>query len=86
MNIISLKGVNTKLIEVIWTLTQRDVRRSSTYWAISQLGYIMLALGIYSYRAALFRLITPVNSKSFISSRIRINYPFNGTYCWIFTG
>ncbi|KAH0447853.1 hypothetical protein IEQ34_023314 [Dendrobium chrysotoxum] len=52
---------------------------------MSQLGYIMLALGIGSYRAAFFHLITHAYSKAFLmylltfDGYLRIHFPENSS-------
>nr|YP_010471770.1 NADH dehydrogenase subunit F [Nervilia aragoana]UVG41128.1 NADH dehydrogenase subunit F [Nervilia aragoana] len=66
MNIICLVGIITVLLGATLALAQRDIKRSLAYSTISQLGYIMLALGIGSYRAALFHLITHAYSKALL--------------------
>nr|YP_010725261.1 NADH dehydrogenase subunit F [Zephyra violiflora]WDW32474.1 NADH dehydrogenase subunit F [Zephyra violiflora] len=66
MNIISLIGVITVLLGATLALAQRDIKRSLAYSTMSQLGYIMLAPGIGSFRAALFHLITHAYSKALL--------------------
>nr|YP_009270591.1 NADH-plastoquinone oxidoreductase subunit 5 [Apostasia odorata]AIY61282.1 NADH-plastoquinone oxidoreductase subunit 5 [Apostasia odorata] len=66
MNIISLVGIITVLLGATLALAQRDIKRSLAYSTMSQLGYIILALGIGSYRAALFHLITHAYSKALL--------------------
>nr|UXO94234.1 NADH-plastoquinone oxidoreductase subunit 5 [Smilax riparia] len=66
MNFISLIGIITVLLGATLALAQRDIKRSLAYSTMSQLGYIMLALGIGSYRAALFHLITHAYSKALL--------------------
>nr|YP_010160973.1 NADH-plastoquinone oxidoreductase subunit 5 [Acanthochlamys bracteata]QRH18480.1 NADH-plastoquinone oxidoreductase subunit 5 [Acanthochlamys bracteata] len=66
MDLISLIGVITVLLGATLALAQRDIKRSLAYSTMSQLGYIMLALGIGSYRAALFHLITHAYSKALL--------------------
>nr|YP_010725175.1 NADH dehydrogenase subunit F [Xeronema callistemon]AEX96633.1 NADH-plastoquinone oxidoreductase subunit 5 [Xeronema callistemon]WDW32388.1 NADH dehydrogenase subunit F [Xeronema callistemon] len=66
MNLISLIGVITVLLGATLALAQRDIKRSLAYSTMSQLGYIMLALGIGSYQAALFHLITHAYSKALL--------------------
>nr|YP_009864202.1 NADH-plastoquinone oxidoreductase chain 5 [Petermannia cirrosa]QKE32197.1 NADH-plastoquinone oxidoreductase chain 5 [Petermannia cirrosa] len=66
MHLISLIGVITVLLGATLALAQRDIKRSLAYSTMSQLGYIMLALGIGSYRAALFHLITHAYSKALL--------------------
>nr|YP_010291584.1 NADH-plastoquinone oxidoreductase subunit 5 [Rapatea paludosa]ULQ67591.1 NADH-plastoquinone oxidoreductase subunit 5 [Rapatea paludosa] len=66
MNFISLIGIITLFLGATLALAQRDIKRSLAYSTMSQLGYIMLALGIGSYRAALFHLITHAYSKALL--------------------
>nr|YP_009450021.1 NADH-plastoquinone oxidoreductase subunit 5 [Burmannia disticha]ANK36218.1 NADH-plastoquinone oxidoreductase subunit 5 [Burmannia disticha] len=66
MNLISLVGIITLLLGSTLAFAQRDIKRSLAYSTMSQLGYIMLALGIGSYRAALFHLITHAYSKALL--------------------
>ena len=66
MNIIALIGIITLLLGATLALAQRDIKRSLAYSTMSQLGYIMLALGMGSYRAALFHLITHAYSKALL--------------------
>nr|YP_010996110.1 NADH-plastoquinone oxidoreductase subunit 5 [Trollius yunnanensis]WOZ19738.1 NADH-plastoquinone oxidoreductase subunit 5 [Trollius yunnanensis] len=66
MYIISLVGIITILLGATLALAQRDIKRSLAYSTMSQLGYIMLALGMGSYRAALFHLITHAYSKALL--------------------
>uniref|UniRef100_A0AAU6QBA7 NAD(P)H-quinone oxidoreductase subunit 5, chloroplastic n=1 Tax=Nigella degenii subsp. barbro TaxID=342655 RepID=A0AAU6QBA7_9MAGN len=66
MNIISFVGIITILLGATLALSQRDIKRSLAYSTMSQLGYIMLALGMGSYRAALFHLITHAYSKALL--------------------
>nr|YP_010234083.1 NADH dehydrogenase subunit 5 [Coriaria nepalensis]QTA71816.1 NADH dehydrogenase subunit 5 [Coriaria nepalensis] len=66
MNIIALIGIITVLFGASLALAQKDIKRSLAYSTMSQLGYMMLALGIGSYRAALFHLITHAYSKALL--------------------
>nr|AEX96617.1 NADH-plastoquinone oxidoreductase subunit 5 [Trichopetalum plumosum] len=66
MNLVSLIGVITVLLGATLALAQRDIKKSLAYSTMSQLGYIMLALGIGSYRTALFHLITHAYSKALL--------------------
>nr|YP_009663520.1 NdhF [Ipomoea setifera]QCU82270.1 NdhF [Ipomoea setifera] len=66
MNIISLIGIITVLLGATLALAQKDIKRGLAYSTMSQLGYMMLALGMGSYRAALFHLITHAYSKALL--------------------
>nr|YP_010175915.1 NdhF [Scleromitrion brachypodum]QSM35009.1 NdhF [Scleromitrion brachypodum] len=66
MNLISLVGIITLLLGATLALAQKDIKRGLAYSTMSQLGYMMLALGMGSYRSALFHLITHAYSKALL--------------------
>nr|YP_010270906.1 NADH dehydrogenase subunit F [Geum aleppicum]YP_010833690.1 NADH-plastoquinone oxidoreductase subunit 5 [Geum japonicum]ARC97240.1 NADH-plastoquinone oxidoreductase subunit 5 [Geum macrophyllum]QXL59084.1 NADH-plastoquinone oxidoreductase subunit 5 [Geum japonicum var. chinense]UJY97838.1 NADH dehydrogenase subunit F [Geum aleppicum]WFP43110.1 NADH-plastoquinone oxidoreductase subunit 5 [Geum japonicum] len=66
LNIISLIGIITLFLGATLALAQKDIKRGLAYSTMSQLGYMMLALGMGSYRAALFHLITHAYSKALL--------------------
>nr|WDY86054.1 NdhF [Securidaca diversifolia] len=66
MNLIALVGIITVLLGATLALAQRDIKKGLAYSTMSQLGYMMLALGMGSYRAALFHLITHAYSKALL--------------------
>nr|YP_009571648.1 NADH-plastoquinone oxidoreductase subunit 5 [Mollugo verticillata]QBC68276.1 NADH-plastoquinone oxidoreductase subunit 5 [Mollugo verticillata] len=66
MSGISFIGIITVLLGATLALAQKDIKRSLAYSTMSQLGYMMLALGMGSYRAALFHLITHAYSKALL--------------------
>ncbi|WJZ97198.1 hypothetical protein VitviT2T_015822 [Vitis vinifera] len=66
MNLISLIGIITILLGATLALAQKDIKKSLAYSTMSQLGYTMLALGMGSYQAALFHLITHAYSKALL--------------------
>nr|BEV76140.1 NADH dehydrogenase subunit F [Clausena harmandiana] len=66
MNLISLIGILTVFLGATLALAQQDIKRGLAYSTMSQLGYMMLALGMGSYRAALFHLITHAYSKALL--------------------
>nr|YP_009240180.1 NADH-plastoquinone oxidoreductase subunit 5 [Sciadopitys verticillata]AMO00717.1 NADH-plastoquinone oxidoreductase subunit 5 [Sciadopitys verticillata]BAW34599.1 NADH-plastoquinone oxidoreductase subunit 5 [Sciadopitys verticillata]BCK60768.1 NADH-plastoquinone oxidoreductase subunit 5 [Sciadopitys verticillata] len=66
MNLISWIGGITALLGATMALAQKDLKRGLAYSTMSQLGYMMLALGIDSYLAALFHLITHAYSKALL--------------------
>ncbi|WP_067926809.1 NADH-quinone oxidoreductase subunit L [Alicyclobacillus shizuokensis] len=51
-------GGVTALLAALIALTQRDIKRVIAYSTISQLGYMMLALGIGAYALGVFHLFT----------------------------
>nr|QYB22052.1 NADH-plastoquinone oxidoreductase subunit 5 [Pherosphaera fitzgeraldii]BBF91066.1 NADH-plastoquinone oxidoreductase subunit 5 [Pherosphaera fitzgeraldii] len=66
MYLISWIGGITALLGATMALAQKDLKKGLAYSTMSQLGYMMLALGIDSYRAALFHLITHAYSKALL--------------------
>nr|QWZ46624.1 NADH-plastoquinone oxidoreductase subunit 5 [Guibourtia tessmannii] len=66
MNGIALIGIITVVLGATLALAQTDIKRGLAYSTMSQLGYMMLALGMGSYRAALFHLITHAYSKALL--------------------
>ena len=66
INLIALVGIITVLLGATLALAQKDIKKSLAYSTMSQLGYMMLALGMGSYRAALFHLITHAYSKALL--------------------
>nr|YP_010847699.1 NADH-plastoquinone oxidoreductase subunit 5 [Orbea variegata]AWI72497.1 NADH dehydrogenase subunit 5 [Stapelia gigantea]WEV92267.1 NADH-plastoquinone oxidoreductase subunit 5 [Orbea variegata] len=66
MNLISLIAIMTVLLGASLALAQKDIKRGLAYSTMSQLGYMMLALGMGSYRSALFHLITHAYSKALL--------------------
>nr|YP_010898367.1 NADH dehydrogenase subunit F [Micranthes octopetala]WHL46821.1 NADH dehydrogenase subunit F [Micranthes octopetala] len=66
MNLISFISIITVVLGATLALAQKDIKRSLAYSTMSQLGYMMLALGMGSYRVALFHLITHAYSKALL--------------------
>nr|YP_010016525.1 NADH dehydrogenase subunit 5 [Crotalaria pallida]QOJ44411.1 NADH dehydrogenase subunit 5 [Crotalaria pallida] len=66
MNVIAFIGIITVVLGATLALAQKDIKRNLAYSTMSQLGYMMLALGMGSYRAALFHLITHAYSKALL--------------------
>nr|YP_009164547.1 NADH-plastoquinone oxidoreductase subunit 5 [Sedum oryzifolium]AJD00196.1 NADH-plastoquinone oxidoreductase subunit 5 [Sedum oryzifolium] len=66
MNFISFLSLITLLLGATLALAQNDIKRSLAYSTMSQLGYMMLALGMGSYQTALFHLITHAYSKALL--------------------
>ena len=58
MTVIAFIGAFTALFAATIALAQNDIKRVLAYSTISQLGYMMAALGIGAYVAAAFHLVT----------------------------
>jgi NAD(P)H-quinone oxidoreductase subunit 5 len=66
MGIISWIGAITAALGAGIAITQKDLKRGLAYSTMSQLGYMILALGVGSYKAGLFHLITHAYSKALL--------------------
>nr|YP_009649430.1 NADH dehydrogenase subunit 5 [Cullen corylifolium]QCD16462.1 NADH dehydrogenase subunit 5 [Cullen corylifolium] len=66
MNGIAFIGIITVVLGATLAIAQQDIKKNLAYSTMSQLGYMMLALGMGSYRAALFHLITHAYSKALL--------------------
>jgi NAD(P)H-quinone oxidoreductase subunit 5 len=66
MDIVAWVGAITALLAAFIAVTQEDVKKSLAYSTISQLGYMMMAMGIGAYSASLFHLITHAYSKALL--------------------
>ncbi|MEM7029278.1 MAG: NADH-quinone oxidoreductase subunit L [Chloroflexota bacterium] len=56
--IIAIIGVSTALFAATMALVQYDLKRVLAYSTISQLGYMVLAVGVGAYTSAMFHLAT----------------------------
>nr|YP_009258630.1 subunit 5 of NADH-plastoquinone oxidoreductase [Coleochaete scutata]ANI25662.1 subunit 5 of NADH-plastoquinone oxidoreductase [Coleochaete scutata] len=66
LDIIAWIGAITAILGASLAIAQPDLKRSLAYSTMSQLGYMMLALGIGSYEAGIFHLITHAYSKALL--------------------
>jgi NADH-quinone oxidoreductase subunit L len=58
MNVVILVGGFTALFAATMGLVATDIKRVLAYSTVSQLGYMMLALGVGAYSVAIFHLFT----------------------------
>jgi len=58
MNVVAVIGGFTAIFAASIGLVQRDIKRVLAYSTVSQLGYMMLALGVGGYTAGIFHLMT----------------------------
>ena len=56
MNLVAITGALTAVLAATMAITANDIKRVVAYSTISQLGYMMLALGVGAYGAAMFHL------------------------------
>jgi NAD(P)H-quinone oxidoreductase subunit 5 len=66
MNVISFTGAFTALLGATIALTQNDIKKGLAYSTISQLGYMVMAMGIGAYSAGLFHLMTHAYFKAML--------------------
>ncbi|MDI3256885.1 MAG: NADH-quinone oxidoreductase subunit L [Kyrpidia sp.] len=58
LDVVAYIGGITAILGAAIGLTQRDIKRVIAYSTISQLGYMMMGLGVAAYSAAVFHLFT----------------------------
>lgn len=66
MNTIAWTGCLTAFLGATIATTQVDLKKGLAYSTVSQLGYMMMAMGVGSYSAGLFHLITHAYSKALL--------------------
>ena len=66
MDTVAWTGGTTAFLGATIALAQRDLKKGLAYSTMSQLGYMILALGIGSYQAGLFHLVTHAYSKALL--------------------
>nr|YP_010932385.1 subunit 5 of NADH-plastoquinone oxidoreductase [Hormidiella parvula]WKT05948.1 subunit 5 of NADH-plastoquinone oxidoreductase [Hormidiella parvula] len=66
MDLIAWTGAATALFGASIALTQTDLKKGLAYSTMSQLGYMMMAMGLGSYEASLFHLVTHAYSKALL--------------------
>src|SRR5712675_111075 len=58
MGVVAVIGVLTALFAASIAIVQNDIKRVLAYSTVSQLGYMFLALGVGSFSAGVFHLMT----------------------------
>lgn len=66
MSTIAWTGCLTAFLGATIATTQVDLKKGLAYSTVSQLGYMMMAMGVGSYSAGLFHLITHAYSKALL--------------------
>ena len=81
MNFIAIIGIITILLSATLGLVMTDIKRVLAYSTVSQLGYMMLALGVGAYVPAIFHLFTHAYFKAllFLGSG-NISHAAGGTF------
>jgi NAD(P)H-quinone oxidoreductase subunit 5 len=66
MTVIAWTGAFTAFLGATIALTQNDIKKGLAYSTISQLGYMVMAMGIGAYSAGLFHLMTHAYFKAML--------------------
>ena len=75
LEVVAIVGAITAFMAAIATLSQFDIKKVLAYSTISQLGYMVMAMGIGAYTSGLFHLVTHAFFKAglFLSAGIIIH-------------
>jgi NAD(P)H-quinone oxidoreductase subunit 5 len=66
MNVIAWTGAFTAFLGATIAITQNDIKKGLAYSTMSQLGYMVMAMGIGAYGAGLFHLMTHAYFKAML--------------------
>ncbi|MBD2139329.1 NAD(P)H-quinone oxidoreductase subunit 5 [Anabaena sp. FACHB-1237] len=66
MNVIAYTGALTAFLGATIAITQNDIKKGLAYSTISQLGYMVMAMGVGAYSAGLFHLMTHAYFKAML--------------------
>ncbi len=66
MNTIAYTGAFTAFLGASIAITQNDIKKGLAYSTISQLGYMVMAMGVGAYSAGLFHLMTHAYFKAML--------------------
>lgn len=66
MNLIAWTGAFTAFLGASIAITQNDIKKGLAYSTISQLGYMVMAMGVGAYSAGLFHLMTHAYFKAML--------------------
>jgi len=66
MGVIALTGAFTAFLGASIAITQNDIKKGLAYSTISQLGYMVMAMGVGAYSSGLFHLMTHAYFKAML--------------------
>lgn len=66
MNVIAYTGAFTAFMGASIAITQNDIKKGLAYSTMSQLGYMVMAMGVGAYSAGLFHLMTHAYFKAML--------------------
>ena len=76
--VIAIVGTITLFIAATIAITATDIKRVLAYSTVSQLGYMMLALGLGGWLAGMFHLFTHAFFKALLVPLLRVGDPRHG--------
>ena len=91
LEVVSYIGIITSFMAGSIALVQTDIKRILAYSTVSQLGYMMIALGTGGYSAGVFHLMTHAFLKALLflcagsvihCLRRNPGYPAHGRFIW----
>jgi NAD(P)H-quinone oxidoreductase subunit 5 len=66
MNVVACTGALTAFVGATIAITQNDIKKGLAYSTMSQLGYMVMAMGVGAYGAGLFHLMTHAYFKAML--------------------
>jgi NAD(P)H-quinone oxidoreductase subunit 5 len=66
MHVIAWTGAVTAFVGATTAITQNDIKKGLAYSTMSQLGYMVMAMGVGAYTAGLFHLVTHAYFKAML--------------------
>lgn len=66
MNVIAWTGACTAFVGATTAITQNDIKKGLAYSTMSQLGYMVMAMGVGGYTAGMFHLMTHAYFKAML--------------------
>ncbi len=66
MNVIAWTGACTAFVGATTAITQNDIKKGLAYSTMSQLGYMVMAMGVGGYSAGMFHLMTHAYFKAML--------------------
>src|SRR6266702_4170149 len=82
--VITLTGATTAFFAATCGLVQNDLKRIIAFSTISQLGYMVMAVGLSQYNVALMHVVNHAFFKALLIELAYGQYSFSGTYAFIF--
>ena len=75
INLLAVIGAITVLVGALLAFVQNDIKKVLAYSTVSQLGYMVMALGVGAWTAAIFHLFTHAFFKACLFLGVRLGQP-----------